>query len=126
MTESPIQRPEVNPMTHATQRPTVNVPVAGVGRGAAGSGPPAPSPAQVVFRLEDVSVFYGAYEAVRHTTMDIGKNQITAMIGPSGCGKSTILRSLNRMNDLIPGARVGGSVTFHGTDLYSPEVDPIM
>jgi phosphate transport system ATP-binding protein len=58
--------------------------------------------------------------------MKIGKNQITAMIGPSGCGKSTILRSLNRMNDLIAGARVGGRVSFHGIDLYAPEVDPIM
>ncbi len=57
--------------------------------------------------------------------MTIGKNQITALIGPSGCGKSTVLRSLNRMNDLIPGARVRGRITFHGTDLYAPEVDPI-
>jgi phosphate transport system ATP-binding protein len=78
-----------------------------------------------VLDLRDVSVFYGNYEAVRGTTMAIAKNQITAMIGPSGCGKSTVLRALNRMNDLIPGARVGGQITFHGTDLYAPEVDPI-
>ena len=57
--------------------------------------------------------------------MAIGNNQITAMIGPSGCGKSTLLRALNRMNDLIPGARVRGRVAFHGTDLYAPDVDPI-
>jgi phosphate transport system ATP-binding protein len=57
--------------------------------------------------------------------MAIAKNQITAMIGPSGCGKSTVLRALNRMNDLIPGARVAGTVSFHGTDLYATEVDPI-
>ena len=75
--------------------------------------------------LRDVSVFYGDYEAVRGTTMPIGQNQITAMIGPPGCGKSTILRALNRMNDLIPGARVAGTVTFHGQDIYAPEVDPI-
>jgi len=62
---------------------------------------------------------------VRGTTMAIAKNQITAMIGPSGCGKSTILRALNRMNDLIPGARLDGKITFHGTDLYAPGVDPI-
>jgi phosphate transport system ATP-binding protein len=57
--------------------------------------------------------------------MPIRQNQITAMIGPSGCGKSTILRALNRMNDLIPGARVAGSITYHGQDLYAKEVDPI-
>jgi phosphate transport system ATP-binding protein len=75
--------------------------------------------------LTDVSVYYGDYEAVRNTTMPIRQNQITAMIGPSGCGKSTILRSLNRMNDLIPGARVAGTVTYHGQDIYADDVDPI-
>src|SRR5262245_2773212 len=82
------------------------------------SGPP-------VMEMRDVSVFYGDYEAVRGTTLPIARNQITAMIGPSGCGKSTILRSLNRMNDLIPGARVRGTVTYQGQDIYAPEVDPI-
>nr|WP_240955793.1 phosphate ABC transporter ATP-binding protein PstB [Micromonospora sp. HNM0581] len=75
--------------------------------------------------LDGVSVFYGDYEAVRDTAMPIQEKQITAMIGPSGCGKSTILRALNRMNDLIPGARVAGSVTYHGQDLYAKDVDPI-
>ncbi|MGB7217001.1 MAG: phosphate ABC transporter ATP-binding protein PstB [Gammaproteobacteria bacterium] len=78
-----------------------------------------------IMSLENVSVFYGNYAAVRNTTMPVGQNQITAIIGPSGCGKSTILRSLNRMNDLIPGARVTGRVTYHGQDLYAPKVDPI-
>ena len=82
------------------------------------TGPP-------VMALRDVSVFYGDFEAVRGTTMPIGRHKITAMIGPSGCGKSTILRSLNRMNDLIPGARVSGTVTYHGQDIYAPQVDPI-
>ena len=81
--------------------------------------------AEPVMELRDVSVYYGDYEAVRDTSMPIGQNQITAMIGPSGCGKSTVLRSLNRMNDLIPGARVAGQVTYHGQDLYAKEVDPI-
>ncbi|WP_407664225.1 phosphate ABC transporter ATP-binding protein PstB [Micromonospora parastrephiae] len=76
-------------------------------------------------RLEDVSIFYGDYQAVRGVDMTIGRHQITALIGPSGCGKSTVLRSLNRMNDLIPGARVAGRVTFHGEDLYARDVDPI-
>ncbi|MEU5551188.1 MULTISPECIES: phosphate ABC transporter ATP-binding protein PstB [unclassified Micromonospora] len=78
-----------------------------------------------VMQLHDVSVFYGSYEAVRGTSMPIQQNQVTAMIGPSGCGKSTVLRALNRMNDPIPGARVGGEVLFHGQNLYAKEVDPI-
>jgi phosphate transport system ATP-binding protein len=78
-----------------------------------------------VMELKDVSVFYGDFEAVRDTSMPVDQNRITAMIGPSGCGKSTILRALNRMNDLIPGARVSGTVTYHGQDIYAPEVDPI-
>jgi phosphate transport system ATP-binding protein len=72
-----------------------------------------------------VSIFYGDYEAVRGVDMVVHRNEITAMIGPSGCGKSTVLRSLNRMNDLIPGARVKGSISYHGQDLYAKEVDPI-
>jgi len=75
--------------------------------------------------LRDVSVFYDDFEAVRGTTLPVGQNRITAMIGPSGCGKSTILRTLNRMNDLIPGARVSGTVTYQGQDIYAPGVDPI-
>jgi phosphate transport system ATP-binding protein len=78
-----------------------------------------------VMELRGVSVFYGDYEAVRDTNMPITQNRITAMIGPSGCGKSTILRALNRMNDLIPGARVQGLVTYHGQDIYAAGVDPI-
>jgi phosphate transport system ATP-binding protein len=91
-----------------------------------GAGPAMPTAtATPVMNLENVSVFYGSYEAVRGTDMPIRENQITAMIGPSGCGKSTVLRSLNRMNDLVPGARVAGKVTFHGQDLYAADVDPI-
>jgi phosphate transport system ATP-binding protein len=78
-----------------------------------------------VMELRDVSVFYGDFQAVRDTNLPIDQNQITAIIGPSGCGKSTILRSLNRMNDLIPGARVSGTVTYQGQDIYAAGVDPI-
>jgi phosphate transport system ATP-binding protein len=78
-----------------------------------------------LMELRGVSVFYGDFEAVRDTTLPVGRNRITAMIGPSGCGKSTILRVLNRMNDLIPSARVSGTVTFHGQDIYAAGVDPI-
>ena len=87
--------------------------------------PPPPTTGETVMELANVSVFYGSIEAVRHTSMPIRQHRITAMIGPSGCGKSTILRSLNRMNDVIPGARVSGKITYRGHDLYAPEVDPI-
>jgi phosphate transport system ATP-binding protein len=80
--------------------------------------------APVVFELADVEVFYGAFRAVRGVTMNIQKNQITAFIGPSGCGKTTVLRSLNRMHDVIPGARVAGQVRYHGVDLYGAGVSP--
>ena len=78
-----------------------------------------------VMELSDVSVYYGDYQAVRNVTLGVGRNEITALIGPSGCGKSTILRCLNRMNDLIPGARMTGSITYHDEDLYADYVDPI-
>jgi phosphate transport system ATP-binding protein len=78
--------------------------------------------APVVFELEKLEVFYGTFRAVRDVTLDIRKNQITAFIGPSGCGKTTVLRCLNRMNDLVPGARVGGRVAYHGVDLYGADV----
>ncbi|GAA1393096.1 phosphate ABC transporter ATP-binding protein PstB [Catellatospora coxensis] len=78
-----------------------------------------------VIDLADVAVWYGDYQAVRGVSMPVARNQITAMIGPSGCGKSTVLRSLNRMNDLIGGARVTGVVSYHGQDLYARDVDPI-
>jgi phosphate transport system ATP-binding protein len=80
---------------------------------------------EVVFDVSDLAVFYGLFRAVRDITLPIRKHEITAMIGPSGCGKSTVLRSLNRMNDLIEGARVEGTITYHGIDLYGPEVDPV-
>ncbi|MGH3647820.1 MAG: phosphate ABC transporter ATP-binding protein PstB [Micromonosporaceae bacterium] len=83
------------------------------------------APAASVIELRDVSAYYGDYQAVRNVDLTIGQNRITAMIGPSGCGKSTVLRSLNRMNDLIPGARVTGTVSYHGQDLYADGVDPI-
>ena len=80
---------------------------------------------EAVFTVKDVSVFYGDYEAVRDTNLTIRRYQITAMIGPSGCGKSTILRCFNRMNDLIPGARVAGKIQYHEEDLYGSDIDTI-
>ncbi len=82
-------------------------------------------PREAIFALEDVQVSYGVKPAVRGVSFDIGKNEITALIGPSGCGKSTLIRCLNRMNDLIPGARVEGKVLYHGQDLYGSSVDAV-
>ena len=82
-------------------------------------------PADMVFELRDLSVYYGQLRAVRDVSLPIRRNEITAMIGPSGCGKTTVLRCLNRMNDLIENARVEGTVLYHGVDLYDPEVDPV-
>jgi len=75
--------------------------------------------------LRGVSVFYGSYRAVADVNLPIEKNKITAFIGPSGCGKSTVLRSLNRMNDLIPSARVEGEIIYRDKNLYAPDVDPV-
>ena len=74
---------------------------------------------------QDLTVHYGSFPAVRDVSMAVQPNQITALIGPSGCGKSTMLRCFNRMNDLIESAKVTGRLTYHGVDLYSPEVDPV-
>jgi phosphate transport system ATP-binding protein len=85
----------------------------------------APATKDTVFAVNDLSVFYGKSLAVGNVTMEIYKNAITALIGPSGCGKSTFLRCLNRMNDLVPNARVEGEILYHGTNLYGNGVDPI-
>ncbi|SOC49264.1 phosphate ABC transporter ATP-binding protein, PhoT family [Blastococcus aggregatus] len=78
-----------------------------------------------VIECENVDIYYGAFRAVHDVSLVYGRHEITAMIGPSGCGKSTVLRSLNRMNDLIPGARVTGKISYHGQDMYGSGVDPI-
>ncbi|MBM3667573.1 MAG: phosphate ABC transporter ATP-binding protein [Actinobacteria bacterium] len=78
-----------------------------------------------IFELRDLTVKYGGTPAVKDVSMEIAAGEITALIGPSGCGKSTLIRCFNRMNDLIPSARVEGSCLYHGQDLYGPEVDPV-
>jgi phosphate transport system ATP-binding protein len=90
-----------------------------------GAKPEAKRAREPIFHLEDVTVSYADNPAVRDVTFDIARNEITALIGPSGCGKSTLIRCLNRMNDLIPTARVEGQVIYHGQDLYGPEVDAV-
>lgn len=83
------------------------------------------TPEVTALDVQDVAVFYGAFRAIRQVNLPIIEHEITAMIGPSGCGKSTLLRSMNRMNDLIPNARVEGSIRYHGMDIYAPNVDPV-
>lgn len=79
----------------------------------------------VAIEARNITVYYGTYRAVKDVSLTIEKNKITAFIGPSGCGKSTVLRVFNRMNDLVPGARVEGEVLYHGENLYAPEVDQV-
>jgi phosphate transport system ATP-binding protein len=92
---------------------------------AATDGATAPAEAAPVIELRDVSFYYGAFRAVKNIDIKVPTHQITALIGPSGSGKSTLLRIMNRMNDLIPGTRVEGSVVYQGEDLYASYVDPV-
>jgi phosphate transport system ATP-binding protein len=98
-----VRTPEVGPEQDGQARPT---------------GSP-------VFQVERLSVRYDGVLAVRDVTFDVEERTVTAFIGPSGCGKTTILRTLNRMNDVVPGASIEGSVRFLGTDLYAPGVDSV-
>jgi phosphate transport system ATP-binding protein len=87
---------------------------------------PAPTASpEVVFGVRDLSVYYGDFRAVRDVDIEVRAGEITAFIGPSGCGKTTVLRCFNRMNDLIDIARVEGSITYHGVDLYDRDVNPV-
>lgn len=74
----------------------------------------------------DVNVFYGAKQALFNVSVDIAPHSVTAFIGPSGCGKSTFLRTINRMNDLIPGCKITGHITFNGRDIYDPAFDAVL
>ncbi len=87
--------------------------------------PAAAAPPVPIFITHDVRVSYGTRLALRDVNLTMRRNEITALIGPSGCGKSTFIRCLNRMNDLIPSARVEGEVIYHGQDLYGSQVDPV-
>jgi len=107
------------PGTTAGQAVPVQRPVVGVAAAAVSD-----ASAESVFEATDLAVHYGAFRAVRDVNLVVRSHEITAFIGPSGCGKTTILRCFNRMNDLIPGARVDGKLTFHGIDLYGSDVSP--
>ena len=99
--------------------------LAGQGRRASHQWPAPGTDEAIAISIRDMNVFYGAFRAVGDVDFDIPKHQITALIGPSGCGKSTVLRCINRMNDLIPTARVEGLIQYRGQDLNSPKADAV-
>jgi phosphate transport system ATP-binding protein len=133
-----LSMPNSTATTTRTSRSPINL-AGAAGRQHDGSSPDRPSHrvdgtaadrpvtqiADPLLGFQDVNVYYGDALAVRDVSFEIERRSITALIGPSGCGKSTVLRCLNRMNDLIPSARVQGQVTYHGQDIYGPEVDAI-
>nr|WP_092091605.1 phosphate ABC transporter ATP-binding protein PstB [Pisciglobus halotolerans] len=80
---------------------------------------------ETIIESNDIHLYYGKKEALKGISMEIQRNEITAMIGPSGCGKSTFLRTINRMNDLIPNVTITGQVKFQGEDIYSPNMDTV-
>ena len=103
----------------AVPTPDTNGPLA---RPAIGHTEPLADAAPLVFDVQNLAVYYGSFRAVREVNIPIRPHEITAFIGPSGCGKTTVLRCLNRMNDLIPTARVEGTLFYHGIDLYGSNV----
>jgi phosphate transport system ATP-binding protein len=133
---SPVERPagdDAEPVAIQIGAPTAEGRSASVGAldGATRSSPAA-APASAggpqrepAVRLRDVAVFYGGFRAVKDISFEVPAQSITALIGPSGSGKSTLLRCVNRMNELIPGARVEGEVLYHGQNLYDEKVDPV-
>ena len=117
----------MKPATHSTRRPDdteeASSRVVDVRSSADRNVPD--SPPEPVIEANDLNVFYGDFHAVHDVNLSFGKNEITALIGPSGCGKSTVIRCLNRMNDLVLGARLTGEVNYHGQNIYGPKVDAI-
>ncbi len=118
MPDDVVLTDELSSTGTVTRRPEVRVADSGADTHPPEAGAP-------IFRLQGLNFYYGSYLALRDVSLDIWPRQVTALIGPSGSGKSTLLRCLNRMNDLIPGARVEGRITYHDEDLYGPRVDPI-
>ncbi len=86
--------------------------------------PPEVAPA-CKLQVEDLNVYYGDFQAIKHASLDVPENRVTALIGPSGCGKTTFIRALNRMHDLSPNVRVEGKVSLDGEDIYARDVDPV-
>src|SRR5665648_214495 len=118
MTPSPLTAPASTALPNSAQAPDLTPQVGE-------NGTPAASAAEPVFTIRGLSVYYGGNIALKEVSLDIMPREITAIIGPSGCGKSTFIRCLNRMNDLIPSARVEGKVGYHGENLYDSAIDPV-
>jgi phosphate transport system ATP-binding protein len=102
-------------------RPSLGVTIAPMSSAAVA----APAERETVLRLDGVSCWYGSFRAVKDVSIEVQAREVTALIGPSGCGKTTLLRTMNRMNDLIPSYRTEGHIDFEGQDLYGPGVDPV-
>ncbi len=109
------------PPAHDQRSATPLVRVAGDIR--PGTPPQPPTSVEVAIRVRDFSCWYASFQALHSISIDVPVKQVTSLIGPSGCGKSTFLRWINRMNDLIPGARAQGSIDLHGEDLFSRGID---
>src|SRR5438552_467265 len=134
MSESSRDDPAPDPLTTGQQQPDANDPgltpevatarpATRLGELAAGPGDHPADGREVVFDLDGVTISYSGKPAIRDVDLAIHRNLVTAFIGPSGCGKTTLLRSMNRLNDLIAGASVDGSIRYHGHDLNAPDVD---
>ena len=108
-------------MTTAT--PAMTAPAAAAAMTTTADAPASPS-ADVTLSVANLDMYYGAFRALRGINLEVKRRAVTALIGPSGSGKSTLLRCFNRMNDLVPGARIEGQVLFNGEDVYHPSVDP--
>ncbi len=111
-------------MEQPEQKATKETAVAPMPRLEADVTPQATTPGTAIFDVRDVSIYYGSFKAVTDVSLPIYENEVTAFIGSSGSGKSTVLRSFNRMNDLVPGARVEGTMSYRGLDLYGKDVSP--
>jgi phosphate transport system ATP-binding protein len=112
-----------------TDMESTTLPEAGTGvnvAGAATRGPGDGITPEAVFDVRDLTVSYGGVPALAGVSLEIQRNRVTAFIGPSGCGKSTFIRCFNRMNDLIPSARVDGTILYHDQNLYGRDVDPVI
>jgi phosphate transport system ATP-binding protein len=113
-------------VNHATaSRPDAQSGVTLATDGQRAAADPGPGRREVVFDVRDLTVTYGGVPALAGVSLEIYRNFVTAFIGPSGCGKSTFIRCFNRLNDLIPSARVEGRIEYHGKDLYASDVDPV-
>jgi phosphate transport system ATP-binding protein len=108
-----------------SETPRVPVEVAPIAVAREADPVPPPERREVVFDIRDLSVSYGENVAFKDVSIDVYRNLVTAVIGPSGCGKSTFIRCLNRMNDLVPTARVNGQILYRGQDLSAEETDPL-